>query len=167
MLDLEALARRRTPKNTPDPACVPLMMTRADTLVSLCGDILECEVEVRESAPEPRGDLLEVLATIRSERLVVVDRVGSNEFVNDTQISFVEKLISETEGDGPGVSVDMESLPFFCLPLSGVTIFLFIVYPACLERSSAALRDGITYSCYAYQERGREEAVQISLWSMA
>jgi len=60
-------------------------------------------VEIRESAPQQGGDLLEVLAAICSSRLVVIDGIGSNELVNDTQISFVEEFVSETGSDRFGV----------------------------------------------------------------
>lgn len=103
LLDLEALARRR---DAEECARTLVRSAHGDTgsyLVSLCDGILEREVEIRESAPQQGGDLLEVLAAICSSRLVVVDGIGGNEFVNDAQISFVEKLISETSGDGLGV----------------------------------------------------------------
>ncbi len=103
LLDLEALARRRDAEECARPL---VRSTHGDTgsdLVSLCDSILECEVEIRESAPQQGGDLLKVLAAIRSSRLVVVDGVGSNEFINDAQISLVEEFVGETGGDGLGV----------------------------------------------------------------
>src|SRR5579863_9069759 len=51
-------------------------------------------------------------------------------------------------------SVDMESLPFFS-SLFRKTIFLFRVYLASRERSSAILREAITYLCDACRKRGR------------
>ena len=103
LLDLEALARRR---DAEECAWTLVRSAHGDAgryLVSLCDSILEREVEIRESTPQQGGDLLEVLAAIRSERLVVIDSIGSNEFVHDTQISFVEEFVSETSGDGFGV----------------------------------------------------------------
>jgi hypothetical protein len=103
LLDLEALARRRRAEERARPLVRSAHGDAGNCFVSFGDDILEYEAEIRESAAQHRGDLLEVLATIRSRRLVVVDRIGSNEFVNDAQISFVEEFVSETEGDGPGM----------------------------------------------------------------
>ena len=67
-------------------------------LVSLCDAILEREVEIRESAPQQGGDLLEMLATIRSSRLVVVDGIGSNEFIKwGADLKYVSKPIDVKE----------------------------------------------------------------------
>ena len=53
--------------------------------------------------PQQGGDLLEVLAAICSNRLVVVDGIRSDELVDNAQISLVEEFVSETSGDGFGV----------------------------------------------------------------
>ncbi len=103
MLDLEVLARRRDAEECARPLVRSAHGGAGSNLVSLCDDLPEREVEIRESAPQHGGDLLEMLAAIRSSRLVVVDGVGSNEFINDAQISLVEEFVGETGGDGFGV----------------------------------------------------------------
>ena len=99
LLDLEVLARRRDAEERARTLVRSAHGDAGSDLVSLCDAILEREMEIRESAPQQGGDLLEVLAAIRSSRLVVVDGVGSNEFINDTQISLVEEFVGETNGD--------------------------------------------------------------------
>src|SRR5260221_12931101 len=78
LLDLEALARRRDAEEGARTLVRSAHGDASSDLVSLCDGILEREVEIRESAPQQGGDLLEVLAAIRSERLLVVDGLGSN-----------------------------------------------------------------------------------------
>jgi len=72
-------------------------------LISLRDDLLEREVQIGESAPQHGGDLLEMLTAIRSSRLIVIDGIGSNEFINDAQIALVEEFVSETSSDRSGV----------------------------------------------------------------
>jgi hypothetical protein len=103
LLDLEVLARRRDAEERARTLVRSAHGDASSDLVSLCDAILEREVEIRESAPQQGGDLLEVLAAICSSRLVVVDGVGSNEFINDAQISFVEEFVGETGSDQFGV----------------------------------------------------------------
>src|SRR5438132_3868 len=76
LLDLEALARRRDAEECSRTLVRSAHGDAGSDLVSLCDGVLEREVEIRESAPQQGGDLLEVLATICSSRLVVVDGVG-------------------------------------------------------------------------------------------
>ncbi len=103
LLNLEALARRRDAEECAWTLVRSAHRGAGSNLVSLGNNILEREVEIRESAPQQSGDLLEVLAAIRSERLVVVDGIGSNEFINDAQISLVKEFVGETSGDRFGV----------------------------------------------------------------
>jgi len=103
LLDLEALARRRDAEECARALVRSAHGDAGSDLISLCDAILEREVQIRESAPQQGGDLLEVLAAIRSERLVVVDGIRSNEFINDAQISLVEEFVGETSSDRFGV----------------------------------------------------------------
>src|SRR5947209_20338365 len=99
LLDLEVLARRRDAEECARTLVRSAHGDASSDLVSLCDGILEREVQIRESAPQQGGDLLEMLAAIRSSRLVVVDGIGSNEFINDAQISLVEEFVGEAGRD--------------------------------------------------------------------
>src|SRR5258708_35410710 len=103
LLDLEVLARRRDAEECARTLVRSAHGDAGSDLVSLCDAILEREMEIRESAPQQGGDLLEMLATICSSRLVVVDGIGSNEFINDAQISLVEEFVGEPGSDRFGV----------------------------------------------------------------
>src|SRR5260221_10770186 len=94
LLDLEVLARRRDAEECARTLVRSAHGDAGSDLVSLCDAILEREVEIRESAPQQGGDLLEVLAAICSSRLVVADDGGRNEFVTDAQISFLKESVA-------------------------------------------------------------------------
>src|ERR1700751_6144378 len=66
LLNLEALARRRDAEECARPLVRSAHDDAGSDLVSLCDTILEREVEIRESAPQQGGDLLEMLAAICS-----------------------------------------------------------------------------------------------------